>query len=47
MMSHAKSYRLWVQEETEKSVITDVIEDFSLNFILSMIKGKNKQHADL
>ena len=42
MMSHAKSYKLWAQENTDKSVITDVIQDFSLNFILSMIKGKNK-----
>jgi hypothetical protein len=48
MMMYAKSYKLWLENSPERGpVVSEVIKEFRLQFILSMLKAKNKKHADM
>lgn len=47
-MMYAKSYKLWLENSPERGhVVSEVIKEFRLQFILSMLKAKNKKHADM
>ena len=44
---HAKSYKMWLEQNEEQRGVTEVIKEFRLQFILSMLKAKNKKHVDM
>ncbi len=45
MMKYVKSYRLWLERGLLES--TSVIDEFRLDFVLSLIKQKGERPSDL